>query len=87
MIKIVGCTLLLALAACGRAAETPPDPDASPNDVAIAIEVSRGIEANPAATDSVLRVHGLTRTGLDSLLYRIAEDSGMTARYTAGISR
>lgn len=37
----------------------------------------------PASADSILSAHGLTREGLDSLMYRIATDSVKTAAYTA----
>jgi hypothetical protein len=80
--------LLLALVvgtACGRAAE-PETPAAEPPspEVTMAIEVSVAIEANPTAIDSVLAAHNLTRPGLDSLMYRIASDSTMSAQYAAG---
>jgi len=72
---------ILAIAACGGSdsAATP-----AADDVSTALAVARGIDANPAAADSVLGAYGLTRDLLDSLMYRIAADSAMSARYTAG---
>ena len=52
-------------------------------DVQLAIAVARGIDAAPAKADSVLSAHGLTRAGLDSLMYAIAADSAKTAAYSA----
>jgi hypothetical protein len=56
--------------------------EALPPEVARAVAVSRGIDANPAAADSVLAANGLTRAGLDSLMYTIAADSALSAAYT-----
>jgi len=47
-----------------------------------AIAVARAIQAAPAAADSILGAHGLTRAGLDSLLYAIAADSTLARAYT-----
>ncbi|HSE27116.1 MAG TPA: hypothetical protein VLA95_02710 [Gemmatimonadales bacterium] len=50
-----------------------------------AVAVYRGIEANPAAAESVLTAHGLTAATLDSLIYEIAADSARAAAYTDAI--
>ncbi len=60
------------------AADLPPD-------VQRAVTVARAIEANPAALDSILSAHGLTRAGLDSLMYAIAADSAKAAAYSAAL--
>ena len=68
------------------AAATPPPSVAAPTvspDVQKALAVDSGIKGNPAKADSVLQAHGLTQAGLDSLMYRIAEDSTMRAQYAA----
>ena len=52
-------------------------------DVQLAATVARAIDAEPARADSILSAHGLTRAGLDSLMYAIAADSAKTAAYTA----
>ena len=56
--------------------------EALPPEVARAVAVARGLEANPAAADSILAANGLTVGGLDSLMYVIAADSALTAAYT-----
>jgi hypothetical protein len=78
----------LTLAACGGNRESP-EPSAAAqsqgkDDVALALAVAAGIDAHPAAADSVLAANGLTREGVDSLIYRIAADSALTAEYVAG---
>lgn len=86
MKKLLLGTLILG-AACSAKEETPmPEtaPMAPSGDVALALKVAGGLEATPAMADSVLSANGLTRAGLDSLLYRIAADSAMSAAYSAG---
>jgi len=46
-----------------------------------AVVVGKALEANPAAGDSILAAHNLTRAGLDSLMYAIAADSAMARMY------
>src|SRR5512134_2304194 len=86
---------MIALAAC-RAGDKPADQPAAqpivadatadlPADVRLAVTVARAIEANPAAVDSILSAHGLTRAGLDSLMYAIAADSAKAAAYSAAL--
>lgn len=88
---------MIALAAC-RAGDKPADQPAAqplvadarpaadlPSDVQRAVTVARAIEANPAAVDSILSAHGLTRPGLDSLMYAIAADSAKAAAYSAAL--
>ena len=84
---------MIALAAC-RAGEKPAEQPAAqppvadaalPADVQRAVTVARAIEANPAAVDSILSAHGLTRAGLDSLMYAIAADSAKAAAYSAAL--
>jgi hypothetical protein len=74
--------VLILGAACGRA----PDQAArrAPVETAAdrAVIVARAIRANPAAADSILAAHGLTRAGLDSLMYEIAADSALARAYT-----
>lgn len=86
-----------ALAACGRGEQAADQPAAQPlvaesqpaadlpADVQRAVTVARAIEANPAALDSILAAHGLTRAGLDSLMYAIAADSAKAAAYSAAL--
>jgi len=87
MKKLILSALIVAAAACGGSNETPaPASSASaPDDVALAIAISNAIRANPAVADSVLTANALTAAGLDSLMFRIAADSAMSVRYTAGL--
>lgn len=88
VIAVIGC----------RAAEKPADQPAAqplvaepqpaadlPPDVQRAVTVARAIEADPAALDSILAAHGLSRAGLDSLMYAIAADSAKAAAYSAAL--
>jgi hypothetical protein len=91
--KLVPCLpVLIAVSAC-QPAKPPADttqaqppaaaaPADLPSDVALAVTVARAVEANPAATDSILAAHGLTRAGLDSLIFAIAADSAKAAVYS-----
>jgi hypothetical protein len=87
--RLMGCVTVagVLLVGCGteQQAETETAPVAEagalPPAVARAVAVARGIEANPAAADSILAAHGLTALGLDSLMYTIAEDSTAAAAY------
>jgi hypothetical protein len=77
---------VLLVAGCGTEqpqaeTDTTPAAEALPPEVARAVAVARGIEANPAAADSILAAHGLTVAGLDSLMYVIAADSALSAAY------
>lgn len=93
--RIVGLVLAASLiAACGgggggKSAEQqqPATPAAQqptvPADVQLAVAVARAIDAAPAKADSILAANGLTRDGLDSLMYAIASDSAKTAAYSA----
>lgn len=93
----LGCAASL-VAACGGGGEQPPAegeetampaaeqgamPAALPPDVQLAVDVARAIDAAPGSEDSILTVRGLTRSGLDSLMYAIAADSVKAAAYAA----
>jgi hypothetical protein len=80
------------LVACGKsksAADTSTAANAMapvvqlPTDVQTALAVDSAVRARPAKADSILKAHGLTAAGLDSLMYRIASDSSMRAQYAA----
>ncbi len=78
----------LALAACGgepRQEQPPPSAAAQvAPEVTLAQTVAEGIQAAPSRADSVLQAHSITRAGFDSLLYKIAADSALSAQYAAG---
>lgn len=84
-----------ALAACAK--EQPEKDDSArdtttvvaaptvPAEVQTAVDVKRGIDANPGKADSVLASHKLTAAGFDSLMYKISADSAMRAAYDAAV--
>ncbi|HRN53227.1 MAG TPA: hypothetical protein PK788_06990 [Gemmatimonadaceae bacterium] len=76
----------LALAACGGSSSETVEVASAPvsPDVTLALTVAEGIQAAPAMADSILQANGLTRAGFDSLLYKIAADSALSAQYGAG---
>lgn len=52
-----------------------------------AVAVALAIRANPARTDSILTAYGLTREGLDSLMYEVAENDVRARAYTEALKR
>lgn len=74
----------VALAACGAPKPEVAEAESDSAEVTLALAIAKGIDAAPAAVDSVLQANGLTRAGFDSLLYRIAEDGALSAQYTSG---
>jgi hypothetical protein len=68
--------------ASGAVAGAPTRSDVDP-----AVAVAQAIKANPAATDSILAAHGLTRDGLDSLMYDVAADARRARAYTEAMTR
>jgi hypothetical protein len=86
---VIGWAALLVAACSGGRGDTSAELDtAAPTtqlapDVQLAATVARAIDVAPASADSILSAHGLTRDGLDSLMYAIAADSAKTAAYTA----
>ena len=57
---------------------------AAPADSATAAAaISNAVAANPSAADSILRANGHTPESFERLLYEIAADSAMSARYVA----
>lgn len=81
--------LIAAVAACGDA---PDQADQAEDRIEIRTEevpewvievavVADEIEAQPAAADSILIAHDMSRDQLDSLLYVIAEDTILIAAY------
>jgi PBP1b-binding outer membrane lipoprotein LpoB len=88
-ILILAATALLVAACRGASEEAKQEDTAAPQqtalapDVQLAVTVARAIDAAPASTDSILSANGLTKAGLDSLMYAIAADSAKSAAYTA----
>lgn len=80
--------LLAGVAACGEAAERPPEAGPSVDSVAVVpawidevAGMANDIAARPAAADSILAAHDMTRAAFDSLLYEVAADPMLTAAY------
>lgn len=78
------------LAGCGDAAQqaesepgagTEAEAAAVPSWVGEVAGIADAIEARPVAADSILEAHEMTRAALDSLLYEIAADPGLTEAY------
>lgn len=84
--------VLLVAAACARdtgntdtsAAATS---GAAPDSAEMAAAISSAIAASPARADSILQANGHTTESFDALMFRIAADSGMSARYAAARTR
>jgi hypothetical protein len=95
-VLMAGCAAALFAACSGgtggdqaaeeQAAATPAETSmvlVLPPDVQLAVNVERALLAAPASSDSILTANGLTREGLDSLMYAIAGDSAKAAAYSA----
>ena len=74
-----------ALAAEAPEALNPATGVVSLADLDRSVTVAKAIRATPDAADSILAAHGLTRPGLDSLMYAIAADSALARAYTESI--
>ncbi len=94
-LMLLSATLLLA-GACAKGERTEGAmadsaaamaPAAATADAGVekAVTVYRGMQANPAAAESVLTANGLTAASLDSLMYEIAADSARAAAYSNAI--
>ena len=91
----VALALASSLAACtiqetGRADSITADSLAlqdqrGADEVRRAVAVAREIRSAPDSAARALATHGLTRAGLDSLLYRIAADPRLAALYERGL--
>ena len=75
-------SILILGASCSRTPESAAAGIHATTPVDRAVAVARAIRADPAAADSILAAHGLTRSGLDSLMYDIAADSTLARVYS-----
>jgi hypothetical protein len=50
-----------------------------------AVAAANAIQANPAAADSILTAHGLTRARFDALMYDLAADSALARAYSQAV--
>ena len=87
-LRLASATALMLAVACGgprgETAEAGGDASALTN-VELAVATAQAIQAKPAAADSILTAHGLTRAGFDSLMYDIATDPEMAQKYAEAI--
>ncbi len=85
-IRALACgTALILAAACSRPGEEAASaPSGVPALSAVdrAVATAQAIQAKPAAADSILAAHGLTRAGFDSLMYEVAADPALAQAYT-----
>lgn len=92
--------LLAALFACDPSVPTPDaapapgqqpgavaDPAILPPSVARAVELAKGIRADPTHADAVLTAKNATAAELDELMFQIAADPELTAAYATAITR
>jgi hypothetical protein len=82
-------TALILAAACSRSGgEASAAADEGASAIALvdrAVAVALAIRTNPAAGDSILAAHGLTRAAFDSLMYDVAADSALARAYAEAI--
>lgn len=77
---------LLVLGACGGKAAKADDtavvtPVVSENDAQRAARIALALQAMPSKQDSVLTANGLTADQLEQLMYKVAQDSTLSAEY------
>jgi hypothetical protein len=87
-LRLASATALMLAVACGGpsgdAAEAGGEASTLTG-VELAVATARAIQAKPAAADSILTAHGLTRAGFDSLMYDIATDSAQARIYAEAV--
>jgi hypothetical protein len=82
---LIPATAMLVLAACGE----KPAADASAaitttgaeSDAQRAARIALALQGAPTMTDSILSANGLTADQLEQLMYRVAQDSTLSAEY------
>jgi hypothetical protein len=84
-LRPIAAAALLLLAACGG--EKPADTAAAPaaaateNEAQRAARIALALQSAPTKTDSVLAANGLTTDQLEQLMYKVAQDSTLSAEY------
>lgn len=82
--RLIAATLL-ALGACGGEAGKPDTAVVTPvvneNDAQRAARIALALQAMPSKQDSVLTANGLTADQLEQLMYKVAQDSSLSAEY------
>ena len=83
----LGAAMLLA-GGCGPRGEEAAEAEGNSSvmaEVDRAVATAQAIQAKPAAADSILAAHGLTRAGFDSLMYAVAADPALALAYAEGM--
>ncbi len=82
-LHLIPAAALLMLAACGPKAESADTAatTATENDAQRAARIALALQGAPAMTDSILSANGLTADQLEQLMYRVAQDSTLSAEY------
>lgn len=81
-------TAMVLVGGCGPRGEEPAEAEGTAPvmaEVDRAVATAQAIQAKPAATDSILAAHGLTRAGFDSLMYAVAADPALARAYAEGM--
>lgn len=79
---LIPAAALLVLAACGPKAESADaTAAAAENDAQRAARIALALQGAPTMTDSILSANGITADQLEQLMYRVAQDSTLSAEY------
>jgi ABC-type glycerol-3-phosphate transport system substrate-binding protein len=84
-LRLIPAAALLALAACGGEAaksETEAAAPAGQNDAQRAATIALALQAMPDKIDSILAANSLTAAQLEALMFRVAQDSTLSAEYS-----
>lgn len=84
-LRLIPAAALLALAACGGEAAKSEAETAAPveqNDAQRAATIALALQAKPDKIDSILAANSLTAAQLEALMFRVAQDSTLSAEYS-----
>lgn len=70
--------LLTLTVACGGAADGKAEQ---------AIAIAKELRANPAEAEAILKKHNLTVEQWEALMFEIAEDPALSAKFEAGLGK
>ena len=82
---LLSAAVLAIAAACGKAAESTEqaaaEAPAPKNDAQRAADIAMALQVFPEKTDSVLKAYNMTADDLEKLMYKVAQDSALSAEY------
>ena len=82
-LRLIPAAALLALAACGsEASKTETAAPVAQNDAQRAAMIALALQAKSEKIDSILEANDLTAAQLEALMYRVAQDSTLSAEYS-----